>query len=127
MKITLLIVLLLSSSWLIAQPNFNSITSALRSGDVVSIGNNMGEQVELTIEEKHGTYAKAQALLVVEQFFQQNRPSNCSLVHHGSARDGASYYCIGSLAAGGKKYRAYIFFKQLNGVYKIQEMRMTQE
>lgn len=127
MKRTLLIILLLSSSWLIAQPNFNNVINALRLGDIASIGNNMAEQVELTIEEEHGTYAKAQALSVVEQFFQQNRPSNCNLVHHGAARDGASYYCIGSLAAGGKKYRAYIFFKKLNGVYKIQEMRMKQE
>jgi hypothetical protein len=127
MKRTLLILFLLSSSWLMAQPNFNNVISALRSGDVASIGNNMTEQVELTIEGEHRSYAQAQALSVVAQFFEQNAPSNCSLVHHGAARDGASHYCIGSLTAGGKKYRAYIFFKKLNSSYKIQEMRITQE
>lgn len=127
MKRTLLILLLLSSSWLIAQPNFNSVISALRSGDVASIGNYMAPQVELTIGDEHGTYEKTQALSAIEQFFEQNSPSNCSLVHNGSAKDGASYYCIGSLTAGGKKHRAYLFFKKLNGVYKIQEMRITGE
>lgn len=127
MKRTLLILLLLSSSWLMAQPNFNNVISALRSGDIASIGNNIAEQVELTIGEAHGTYAQTQALAVVAQFFEQNRPSNCSLVHHGAAKDGASYYCIGSLTAGGKKHRVYIFFKKLKETYKIQEMRMTPE
>lgn len=87
----------------------------------------MDANVEVTVGDKDGTYAKAQAISVVNSFFQQNSPKGCSLVHSGAARDGASYYCIGNLSAGGGKYRVYIFFKKVGGTYLIQEMRFEKE
>lgn len=127
MKITVLFVLLLSSSGLLAQPNFNAIINALKAGDIASVSSSMDEQVELAVGNQNGTYPKSQAITMVNTFLQQNKPSGCSLVHSGSARDGASYYCIGSLNAGGKKYRVYIFFKKAASDYRIQEMRIELE
>lgn len=127
MKITILFTLLLSSGWMLAQPNFNTVIGALKAGNVAAISEIMEGEVELVVGDESGLYSKAEAISKVQSFFQQNKPSNCSLVHSGSARDGASYYCIGSLAAGGKKYRVYLFFKQLGSAYKIQEMRMELE
>lgn len=127
MKTILLFTLLLSSSWSMAQPNFNSIINALKAGNVSSISSAVDEQVELAVGNQNGTYPKAQALSMVDGFLKTNKPSNCSLVHSGSARDGASYYCIGSLTAGGKKYRVYIFFKKMANDYKVQEMRIELE
>jgi hypothetical protein len=127
MKTVLLFTLLLSSSWLLAQPNFNTVINALKSGNVSSIGSSMEEQVELAVASQNGTYPKAQAISMVNSFLQTNKPSSCSLVHSGSARDGASYYCIGSLNAGGKKYRVYIFFKKNASDYKVQEIRIEPE
>ncbi len=112
---------------MMAQPNFNAVIGALKAGDVASISGLMEAEVELAVGEESGTYPKAQTIGKVEGFFQQNKPSQCSLVHSGSARDGASYYCIGSLTAGGKKYRVYIFFKKLESDYRIQEMRIELE
>lgn len=126
-KILLFVLLLSNSSWMMAQPSFSTIINVLKGGEVNSISDYMDEQVELAVGNQNGTYPKVQALTMVNVFFQQNKPSNCTLVHSGSARDGASYYCIGSLTAGGKKYRVYIFFKKLRSVYKIQEMRIELE
>lgn len=127
MKALLLFTWLLSSTWAMAQPNFNSVINAIKTGNITSISSLLAEQVELSVGSQNGTYPKAQALSIVNNFLQAQKPSNCSLVHSGSARDGASYYCIGSLSAGGKKHRVYLFFKKGEGDYKIQEMRIEPE
>lgn len=121
------LLLLLVATSLYGQPNFNAVINAIKAGNTTEIGTYMDANVEVTVGDKDGSYAKAQAISVVNGFFQQHSPSSCSLVHSGGARDGASYYCIGNLSAGGGKYRVYIFFKKVGGTYLIQEMRFEKE
>ena len=87
----------------------------------------MDANVEITVGDKDGSYAKTQAISAINTFFQQQSPSACSLVHSGAAKDGASYYCIGNLSTKGGKYRVYIFFKKKGSSYLIQEMRFEKE
>lgn len=122
-----LVLFLITSTTLWAQPNFNAVISAIKSGNVATIASHMDANVEMTVGGQDGTYPKAQAQGIIQGFFESNQPSNCSLVHSGAARDGASYYCIGSLTAGRGKYRVYIFFKKVGAGYKIQEMRFEEE
>jgi hypothetical protein len=121
------LLLLLVATTLYSQPNFNAVIGAIKAGNTAEIGTYMDTNVEVTVEDKDGSYAKTQAISVINSFFQQHTPSKCSLVHSGAARDGASYYCIGNLSAEGGKYRVYIFFKKVGGAYLIQEMRFEKE
>jgi len=121
------LLLLLVATTLYGQPNFNAVISAIKVGNSVEIGTYMDVNVEVTVGDKDGSYAKDQAISVVNAFFKEHTPKGCSLVHSGAARDGASYYCIGNLSAGGGKYRVYIFFKKVEGTYLIQEMRFEKE
>lgn len=121
------LLLLLVATTLYGQPNFNAVISAIKAGNTTEIGTYMDANVEVTVGDKDGSYAKSQAISVINSFFQKHSPSSCSLVHSGSARDGASYYCIGNLSAGGGKYRVYIFFKKVGATYLIQEMRFEEE
>ena len=111
-----------------SQPDFNAIISAIQAKQTAQVAVHFDEQVELTLaEQEEGIYPKAQATTLVAGFLNQYPSLKCSLVHTGSARDGASYYCIGSLSAGGNKYRVYIFFKKMANGYKIQELRFEEE
>lgn len=121
------LLLLLVATTLYGQPNFNAVISAIKAGNTAEIGTYMDANVEVTVGDKDGSYPKSQAVSVVNSFFQQHSPNSCSLVHSGAARDGASYYCIGNLSAGGGKYRVYIFFKKVGSTYLIQEMRFEKE
>jgi hypothetical protein len=121
------LLLLLAATTLYGQPDFNAVISAIKAGNTTEIGLYMDANVEVTVEEKDGSYAKAQAISVINSFFQEHTPSNCNLVHSGAAKGGASYYCIGNLSAKGEKYRVYIFFKKVGGTYRIQEMRFEEE
>lgn len=121
------LLLLLVATTLYGQPDFNAVISAIKAGNTAAIGTYMDANVEVTVEDKDGSYVKTQAISVVNGFFQEHAPSNCSLIHSGAARDGASYYCIGNLSAKGGKYRVYIFFKKVGSAYLIQEMRFEEE
>ncbi len=112
---------------LAAQPNFNAVISAVKSGNVVTVSQYLDAYVDVTVGDKDGAYSKEQATEVIKSFFTENTPTQCSMVHSGAARDGASYYCIGNLSAGGNKFRIYIFFKKVAAVYLIQEMRFEED
>lgn len=120
------LLLLLVATTLYAQPDFNAVINAIKAGNTAEIGKHMDVNVEVTVKDKDGSYAKAQAISIINDFFKEHEPSNCSLVHSGAAKDGASYYCIGSLSAKGGKYRVYLFFKKIEGAYRIQEMRFEE-
>ncbi|MCH2021286.1 MAG: DUF4783 domain-containing protein [Saprospiraceae bacterium] len=121
MKTILLV--LSTSTFLLGQPNFSSVITAIKVGNVSQISNFMDKNVEVTVEEQDGAYSKTEATNVVKTFLSKNPPSNCTMIHSGAARDGASYYCIGNLSTTGNKFRIYIFFKKIASNYLIQEMR----
>lgn len=123
----LFIIFFLPTSMLFAQPNFSSVISAVKAGNVQSINKYFDLNVDVTVGDNDGTYSKTQATEVVRAFFAKNTPSQCSMVHSGAARDGASYYCIGNLSAGDNKFRIYIFFKKIDTTYLIQEMRFEED
>lgn len=120
-------IILILSLAMFNQPNFNAVITAIEQGNVSALSSHLDENVEITIGDSDGSYPKSQATQVVDQFFNSNKPSDCNVVHSGSARDNGSYYCIGSLTAGGKKHRVYLFFKQSGNDYKIQEMRFEED
>lgn len=124
MKIIILIL-----SWVVVanQPNFNAVVAAIEQGNVSILSAYMDENLEITIGDEDGSYAKEEAARIVNEFFASNKPSNCNVVHSGSARNSGSYYCIGNLTAGGKKHRVYLFFKQSGSDYKIQEIRFEED
>lgn len=123
----LLLLVFATATTLAGQPNFGAVISAIKAANTTEIANHLDATVEVTVGEQDGSYSKDQAIGVIQGFFQKNAPSSCSMVHSGAAQDGASYYCIGNLQAGGNKYRVYIFFKKVGTAYKIQEMRFEQE
>ncbi len=125
MKTILLV--LSTTTFLFGQPDFSSVISAIEAENVSQISNFMDENVEVTVEDEDGSYSKTKATNVIKTFFSKNPPSNCSMIHSGAARDGASYYCIGNLSAGGNKFRIYIFFKKIGSNYLIQEMRFEED
>lgn len=121
MKTIILLLTSMVATW--AQPNFNAVLSAIKDGDVNTLSQHMDTDVEITIEEEDGTYNKVEATKVVKGFFDKNKPSSCKVVHSGAARNNGAYFCIGNLVAGGKEHRVYLFFKENEGKFLIQEMR----
>jgi hypothetical protein len=121
-KVFLVFLLALSISVLNAQDIVSQVSAAIKSGNAKELSKYFHTNVELTIVEKEGMYSKSQTQLMVQDFFNQNPPTDFAKRHQNTAKDG-SVYMIGELKSKKEHYRTYILFKTINGVEKIQTIR----
>jgi hypothetical protein len=114
---------LLSTVLFAAQDLFEQLGSAIRSGDARTIAHYFNGNVDLTIVNQEEVYSKAQAEMVLKDFFSKNTPKNFSIIHQGVSKEG-NKYAIGTLTTTqGSNFRTYFFVKESGGSAFIQELR----
>jgi len=101
----------------------NSITSAMKAGDVGGVTKFMDNVVDITMNNNQSTYSKTQAEMVLRDFFNKNAPKGFNIEHTGNSADQTSFYSIGYLVTNGGKYRIYIFLKLKDSSYVLQELK----
>ncbi len=109
------------------QPDMAEISQAISKGDVATLSKFFDSSVEVSILDDEDIYDKAQAVAIVNNFFKSNQPQSFSEVHKGTSKGSDSHYVIGNLKAGNTVYRVYLYMKENNGKYLIQELRFDQE
>lgn len=126
LKISILLILM-NCSLFAAVSIFENISAAIRSGDAKLVAKYFSNNIDLTILNQEEVYSKAQAELVLKDFFLKNTPKSFSLIHQGLSKEG-SKYGIGSLVTTqGTTYRVYMFIKQTANAEFIQELRFEKE
>ena len=81
----------------------------------------------MTILEQENVYSKAQAELVVKDFFEKNRPKTFTIIHKGSSPE-KTQYAIGNLVtANGRTFRVSFYIKNTQGKNLLQELRIETE
>lgn len=102
------------------------INMALRSGNFKLISSLFFSSVELNLPGSEGLYSKAQAELILKDFFQKNAPKNFTAKHGGESKDGAKFN-IGTLETSSGNYRTYFFLKKEGELLLIKELRIEKE
>lgn len=106
---------------------YDEIANAIRSGDSKQIAVYFGTSVDLTIINQEDVYSKAQAELIIKDFFSKNTPKSFSILHKGASKEG-TLYSIGNLTTlNNKTFRVSFFMKMAGGKYLIQELRFETE
>ena len=101
---------------------------ALQTGDARELAKSFADNVEITIIDDEQNYSKAQAELVIRDFFAKNVPSSFALMHKGnSTKDAHSQYGIGVLVTSTGTFRTLIYIKLKGANYYIQEIRFEKE
>ena len=100
-------VLILSSFTL--QSGIDEVIGALRSGNANELAKYFDDNVELTLPDKSDSYSKAQALLIVKDFFGNNDVKGFDLKHKGDSPGG--HFCIGTLQTKVGNFRTNVFMK----------------
>lgn len=118
----ILLILCLSLSIGFAQNANETINSAIKLGNYKELSKLFDTKVELTIASKEASYSKAQAELIVKDFFATDKVSNYQIIHQGKSPDGAQY-AIGTLTTSRNSYRTYVLTKVVNGNLRIQQLR----
>jgi hypothetical protein len=101
------------------------IILALKTGNSTELSKFFISNVELIIGEKEGVYSKSQALVILKNFYKQNKPQNFSILHEGG-KDGAKYV-IGNLKTNKSIYRVYFLIKKQGQKSYIHTLRIEEE
>ncbi len=79
------------------------------------------DNIELTLPDKSDNYSKAQAQLIVKDFFSNNGVKGFELKHKGDSPGG--HFCIGTLQTNAGNFRTNVFMKIKNGKEVVKEIR----
>jgi hypothetical protein len=104
----------------------DDIENALKTGKASSLAQNFNTTINLNIPGNEGTYSKAQAELILKDFFSKNPVKTYTTIHQGESKDGAKY-SIGNLITKNASYRTYCYTKQVGDKFCIKELRIEND
>ena len=108
------------------QDVLDDIAVTLKAGNAKELAKFFDNSIEITILDEEDSYSKAQAELVLKDFFAKSTTRSFELIHQGSSAEG-SKYAIGYLSTDKGKYRTYILMMKKNETFYIQELRFEEE
>ena len=118
---TLLLGSILMLSSFTAQNGIEEVINALRSGNSAQLSGLFDDNVEVTVPDKSDSYSRAQAQLIVKDFFSNNGVKGFELKHKGDSPSG--HFCIGTLQTNAGNFRTNVFMKIKNGKEVVKEIR----
>ncbi|MEP7277087.1 MAG: DUF4783 domain-containing protein [Bacteroidota bacterium] len=96
------------------------IVSALRAGNASQLSRYFDIRVDITLPDKSDNYSRAQAEMIIRDFFSYNMVRNFEIKYRGE-NNGAKY-CIGTLKTRNGDYRTKLFMKQKDSKQVLQEI-----
>ena len=128
MKNLLFLLLITPTLAMVSQTaNISNISKAIEQGDAKTLAQYFDDKVDIAILDNEDTYDKANAEIIVKEFFVKNKPNAYAQVHKGVSKKENSQYSIGNLKASAGTFRVYLYMKVQGGKYIIQEMRIDEE
>jgi len=128
MKYLILALLLSFSSMGFAQQEVKTdiieeLSSHIKDANVKDLSSYFDVTVELTIQERENSYSKAQAEIILKNFFMKYPPKSFKVMHRGSSEKGGKYL-IGVLTAeSGTTFRTSVVLIEKNEQYYVQQIR----
>ena len=110
------------SSFTTPQAGIDEVISAMRSGNAAELSKYFDDNVELTLPDKSDSYSRAQAQLIVKDFFANNGVKGFDLKHKGDSPNGG-HFCIGTLQTSAGNFRTNVFMKAKGGKEVVKEIR----
>lgn len=103
-------------------PSLAGIQSAIEKGDVSQLAQLIDNTLILTLNNNQSIYSRAQAEMILRDFFNKNKPGGFLLKESGNSN--GSYFGIGQLSAGSKSYRTYFLLRNKGRQVILQELRI---
>jgi len=118
---SLLVVSLITLSSFTQSGNIDAVIGALRSGNATETSGYFDDNIELTLPDKADSYSKAQAVLILKDFFNNNGIKSFDVKHKGD--NGGGQYCIGTLQTKSGNFRTTVFMKVKSNKEVVKEIR----
>ena len=105
----------------------DDVAAAVKTGNAASVSKFFSANVDLKILDKEDVYSKAQAELILKDFFAKNPIKSFAVIHKGTSKNG-DQFAIGTFeSANGKKFRSYFLFKKEGAALTIQQLRLEEQ
>ena len=102
------------------------VVDAIKQGNAQLIAKNFNDKIDLKILDKEDVYSKAQAELVLKDFFSKH-PVKSFVESHSSAAKSVNQFVVGSLACANGKYRVSFLLKRISERFLISQFRIETE
>jgi hypothetical protein len=99
----------------------DDVIGALRSGNANELARYIDDNVEISLPDKSDRYSRAQATMVLQDFFNTNGVKSFELKHKGD--NGGSQFCIGTLVTRTGSYRTTVYLSNRNGKQLVREIK----
>jgi len=99
----------------------DDVINALRSGNAQELSRYVDDNIEISLPDKSDSYSRAQAVMVLKDFFAHNNVSGFELQFKGE--NGGSQFCVGKLQTRSGDYRTTVFMKTKDGRQLVKEIR----
>jgi hypothetical protein len=98
------------------------VTNGIRSGNESAVAKYFDNTVAITISNNQSIYSKAQAEIVLKDFFNKNQVKDFTVKQGGPSGDNAKY-AVGTLTTSNGVYQIYLVMKLKNNDYVLREIR----
>lgn len=123
MKMLILMITLFISPF--QEETVKDIGTALKAGSSKELIKFCNQTVEIKINGESSNYSKAQAEVVLRNFFTNNPPKDFSYIHQGASQ--GLKYTIGRYTHDNGAYRVVMFIKKIEDKYLIDTLNFSQE
>lgn len=106
---------------LYVSPQIDPIISAIQEGSSSELAKFFNPSISLNINGKQGDYSKAQAEIVIKDFFKKNPPMEFSLVFKHENQGSVSSY-IGEYASGQASFKVFIKVSHPENYFRIYSL-----
>lgn len=118
---SLVVALVLVLSSFAQKSSIDEVIGALRAGNATELSGYFDDKVELTLPDQSDSYSKAQAIVILKDFFSNNGVKSFEVKHKGD--NGGGQFCIGTLQTKSGNFRTTVFMKIKNSKEVVKEIR----
>jgi hypothetical protein len=124
----LLLVLLMSNvSWISEPPGLTeNIAAAIKAGNSRELAQYFGPTIEIILPGIDGAFSKAQAEMIMKDFFSKSAPVSFSVNQKGNSAGGAQFM-IGTYKSKTEKLNVYILMKPVSSQLLIQQIHFESD
>ncbi|MEO9482817.1 MAG: DUF4783 domain-containing protein [Ekhidna sp.] len=109
----------------VQEETVKNIGTALKAGSSKELIKFCNQTVEIKINGESSNYSKAQAEVILRDFFSKNAPKSFAYIHQGSSQ--GLKYTIGRYTHDNGVYRVVMFIKKIGDEYRIDTLNFSQE
>lgn len=124
MKALMILIFLFNNSSGFDASIIDSISNALRTGEIEKINQYYAGTVDVTILNEQGFFTKNIAIQKVTSFFKAKEIVGYGIVHEGKSKGKDSVYTIGILSTQKGDFRIYMFITSKGDKHYIEEIKI---